>query len=71
MSHPLIADLGIDLDKTSCRVAGLDGACHVVARRRMHRYRVLKFASTLPPCVAAMEACYGAPPSLPAAWHGP
>jgi transposase len=55
-----IAVLGIDLGKNSCSVVGLDGTGQVVMRRRMQRDSVIKFASNLPPCVVAMEACCGA-----------
>ena len=55
-----IAVLGIDLGKNSCSVVGLDGTGKVVMRRRMQRDSVIKFASTLAPCVVAMEACCGA-----------
>ena len=55
-----IAVLGIDLGKNSCSVVGLNGAGHVVLRRRMQRDSVIKFASGMTPCVVAMEACCGA-----------
>jgi transposase len=55
-----IAMLGIDLGKNSCSIAGLDASGRVVLRRRMHRDSVIKFASRLPVCVMAMEACCGA-----------
>ena len=55
-----IAVLGIDLGKNSCSVVGLDASGRGVARRRMHRDGVIKFASALSPCVMAMEACCGA-----------
>jgi transposase len=55
-----IAVLGIDLGKNICSAAGLDGAGHVVLRRRMHRDNVVRLASELPTCVVAMEACCGA-----------
>ena len=55
-----IAILGIDLGKTSCSVAGMDGAGSVVLRKRVQRFRLLKFLSELSPCVVAMEACGGA-----------
>jgi transposase len=55
-----IAVLGIDLGKNSCSIAGLDASGRVVLRRRMHRDSVIKFASRLPVCVMAMEACCGA-----------
>lgn len=56
----MIAILGIDLGKTTCSVAGLDCAGTVVLRRRIQRFRLLKFLIDLPPCVVAMEACGGA-----------
>ena len=52
--------LGIDLGKNSCSVAGLDEAGTVVLRRRMQPKTILSFASKLPPCAIAMEACCGA-----------
>lgn len=52
--------LGIDLGKNSCSVAGLDAAGKVVLRRRMQPKTIVSFASKLPPCVVAMEACCGA-----------
>ena len=55
-----IAVLGIDLGKNSCSVVGLDDAGQVVVRRRMQRDSVIKFASSIAPCVVAMEACCGA-----------
>jgi transposase len=55
-----IAVLGIDLGKTSCSVAGLDCSGKVVLRKRVQRFRLLKFLSDLPACIVAMEACGGA-----------
>lgn len=55
-----IETLGIDLGKTLCSVAGLDKTGKVILRRRVQRYRLLKFLSELSPCVVAMEACGGA-----------
>ena len=55
-----IAVLGIDLGKNSCSVVGLDGTGQVVMRRRMQRDSVIKLASSMAPCVVAMEACCGA-----------
>ena len=52
--------LGIDLGKNSCSVAGLDAAGKVVLLRRMQPKTIVSFASKLPPCVIAMEACCGA-----------
>lgn len=55
-----IVILGIDLGKNSCSVVGLDGAGTVVVRRRLRREGVIAFASKLPSCIMAMEACCGA-----------
>ncbi|MEO8245100.1 MAG: hypothetical protein ABI832_22685 [bacterium] len=55
-----IAVLGIDLGKTVCSVAGVDGTGAVVMRKRVQRFRLLDFLAQLPPCVVAMEACGGA-----------
>ena len=52
--------LGIDLGKNSCSVAGLDAAGKVVLLRRMQPKTIVSFASKLPACVIAMEACCGA-----------
>lgn len=52
--------LGIDLGKNSCSVAGLDADGKVVLRRRMQPKTIVGFASKLPPCTVAMEACCGA-----------
>lgn len=55
-----IVILGIDLGKNSCSIVGLDTAGSVILRRRMRRDGVIAFASKLPPCIIAMEACCGA-----------
>ena len=55
-----IAVLGIDLGKTVCSLAGVDGTGAVVLRRRIQRFRLLEFLAQLPPCVVAMESCGGA-----------
>ena len=55
-----IAVLGIDLGKNSCSVVGLDGAGHVVLRRRIRREGVVALAAGLPPCTVALAACCGA-----------
>ncbi len=55
-----IVILGIDLGKNSCSVVGLDRAGTVVMRRRLRREGVIAFASKLPACIMAMEACCGA-----------
>jgi len=55
-----ITILGIDLGKTVCSVVGLDVTGAVVLRRKVRPQSVIKFASGLPPCIVAMEACCGA-----------
>lgn len=55
-----IAVLGIDLGKTVCSLAGLDNTGAVVFRKRVQRFRLLDFLSSLSPCIVAMEACGGA-----------
>jgi transposase len=60
MTKMPIAVLGIDLGKNSCSVAGLDLHGAVVLRRRMTRESLVAFASKLPACIVAMEACCGA-----------
>ncbi len=55
-----IAVLGIDLGKNLCSIVGLDAGGAVVARRKMRRQTVIKFAAGLPSCLVAMEACCGA-----------
>ncbi|MDR6146207.1 transposase [Sphingomonas sp. SORGH_AS870] len=41
-------------------MVGLDATDKVVVRRRMRRETVITYAATLPTCVVAMEACWGA-----------
>jgi hypothetical protein len=60
MAKTPIAVLGIDLGKNSCSVAGLDASGAVVLRRKMTRETLVAFASKLPACIVAMEACCGA-----------
>src|SRR6516225_450538 len=60
MTRPMIAVLGIDLGKSSCSLVGLDAEGAVVLRKRMRRETVIAFATKLPTCVVAMEACCGA-----------
>src|SRR6516165_3385553 len=60
MTRAMIAVLGIDLGKSSCSLVGLDAEGAVVLRKRMRRETVIAFATKLPTCVVAMEACCGA-----------
>jgi transposase len=55
-----IAILGIDLGKNLCSVVGVDDTGAIVLRRRMRHQTIVQYASGLPRCVMAMEACCGA-----------
>ena len=55
-----IVIVGIDLGKNSCSIVGLDSLGTVVVRRRLRRDSGIAFASKLPACIMAMEACCGA-----------
>lgn len=55
-----IAILGIDLGKNLCSVVGVDESGAVVLRRRIRHQTIVQYASGLPRCVMAMEACCGA-----------
>jgi transposase len=50
-----IVDLGIDLGKNSCSLAGLDASGRVVLRRRLRRSSVEGFVTSLGRCTVAME----------------
>lgn len=55
-----IVIVGIDLGKNLCSVVGVDKTGAVVLRRRMRHQTIVQYASGLPRCVMAMEACCGA-----------
>ena len=55
-----IVILGIDLGKNLCSVVGVHETGAVVLRRRMRHQTIVQYASSLPRCVMAMEACCGA-----------
>lgn len=55
-----IAVVGLDLAKQVFQIHGLDAEGGVVIRRQMRRSEVLKFFSSLPPCLVGMEACASA-----------
>jgi transposase len=55
-----IAVVGLDLAKQVFQIHGLDAEGGVVIRRQMRRGEVLKFFSSLPPCLVGMEACASA-----------
>lgn len=60
MINQNISVLGIDLGKNICSLVGLDNKGCVVFTKRMRPATIPTFASRLPNCVIAMEACCGA-----------
>jgi transposase len=55
-----VSVLGIDLGKNVCSAVGLDASGAVVLRRRIKTETLIGFATKLPRCIVAMEACCGA-----------
>jgi transposase len=55
-----IKTIGIDLGKTACEVAAMDGRGKVVSRRRLTRPKLIAWLANLPPCLIGMEASCGA-----------
>ena len=55
-----IAVIGIDIDKNSFHVVGLDRRGAIVLRQKWSRGQVEARFSNLPPCLIGMEACVGA-----------
>jgi transposase len=49
--------LGIDIAKLVFHIVGMDGAGHVVLRKRLARSELPRFIATLPPLRIGMEAC--------------
>ena len=52
-----ITTVGLDLAKHIFHVHAVDGAAHVVARKRLRRTEMLSFFAGLSPCLIGMEAC--------------
>ena len=52
-----ITTIGLDLAKHVFQVHGVDNGGQVVIRRRLRRVEVVRFFSSLPPCLVGMEAC--------------
>jgi transposase len=55
-----IAVIGIDIDKNSCHVVGLDDRGAIVLRQKWSRGQVETRFVNIPPCLIGMEACVGA-----------
>ncbi len=52
-----ITTIGLDLAKHVFQVHGIAADGRVVVRRRLRRAEVIKFFSSIAPCVIGMEAC--------------
>jgi len=52
-----ITTIGLDLAKHVFQVHGIDADGHIALRRRLRRAEVVRFFSSLPPCLVGMEAC--------------
>ena len=52
-----ITTIGLDIAKNVFQVHGIDAAENVVVRKQLRRSQVLKFFSSLQPCLVGMEAC--------------
>lgn len=55
-----IVTVGVDLAKNVFQVHAIGADGKVLVRRRIRRGEVLKFFSSLPPCLIGMEACASA-----------
>lgn len=55
-----IVTVGVDLAKSVFQVHAIDAVGKVVVRRQLRRAELLKFFSSLPPCLVGMEACASA-----------
>lgn len=55
-----VVTVGVDLAKNLFQVHGIDADGTVVIRRQLRRAEVVKFFSTLSPCLVGMEACASA-----------
>jgi len=52
-----IITMGLDIAKSVFQVHGVDSSGSVVVRRQLRRAELLKYFSSLPPCLVGMEAC--------------
>ncbi len=55
-----ITTVGIDLAKSVFQVHAINADGEVLVRRQLRRAEVLRFFSSLPPCLVGMEACASA-----------
>ena len=52
-----ITTIGLDLAKHVFQIHGVDGAGHVVVKRRLRRAQLVSYFASLPACLIGMEAC--------------
>jgi transposase len=52
-----IATIGLDLAKNVFQVHGVDNAGNVLVRQQLRRAEVLRFFSSIQPCLVGIEAC--------------
>lgn len=52
-----VITIGLDLAKHVFQVHGVDQEGRVILRRRLRRAEVVRFFSSLPPCLVGIEAC--------------
>jgi transposase len=55
-----VVTVGVDLAKNVFQVHAIGADGEVLIRRQLRRAEVLKFFSSLPPCLVGMEACASA-----------
>ena len=55
-----VVTVGVDLAKNVFQVHAIGADGQVLVRRQLRRGEVLKFFSSLPPCLVGMEACASA-----------
>ncbi len=55
-----VITIGLDLAKNVFQVHGVDGTGRVVLRKKLRRKELLKFFSSVAPCLVGMEACSSA-----------
>jgi len=52
-----VITIGLDLAEHVFQVHGVDQEGRVILRRRLRRAEVVRFFSSLPPCLVGIEAC--------------
>src|SRR5215217_7270914 len=55
-----VTTIGLDIAKSVFQVHGISATGEVLIRRQVRRGQVLKFFSSLPPCLIGIEACASA-----------